>query len=170
MPNPIDATVVHRLFGMNSYLSRFLPILTHVIIPLRQLMQNTVKCQLGEAQEVGLACMIKKSSASSVKQSASVRNSVTKDGRYAIITADNRCARIEKGTAVNSGFTQNIQLEHFRQVTIVFIEHQPHQTIVSNLIHLTPWRLEMSFVRLQKCDVAQERKYDHHTITTDRFR
>ena len=54
MPQPTDVAGVRRVLGMVTYLAKFLPNLSNVSAPLRQLERSGVEWSWGEAQEKAL--------------------------------------------------------------------------------------------------------------------
>jgi len=50
MPDPTDKAGVQRLLGLAQYLSKFLPHISDMMKPLRELMQQDVEWCWGEAQ------------------------------------------------------------------------------------------------------------------------
>ena len=59
MPAPTVKTGVQRLLGLVQYLSKFLPRLSDIAKPRRELMQNDVQRTWGTAQEVTLEALKK---------------------------------------------------------------------------------------------------------------
>jgi hypothetical protein len=174
MPEPTDVTAVRRLIGFVNYLQRFLPNLSGVCEPLRnlthkdtpwrwteeqQLAFDTMKQLVGEitilkyyqpCEELTLQCDASEKGLGAV---ISQNGQPLAFASRALSRAEVNYAQIEKELlAVLFG------LEKFRQYTYgrpvrVQSDHKPLESIMKKPLHMAPRRLQRMLLRLQGYDI-----------------
>ena len=174
MPEPTDVTTVRRLIGFVNYLQRFLPNLSEVCEPLRnlthkdtswrwteeqQLAFDTMKQLVGEitilkyyqpCEELTLQCDASEKGLGAV---ISQNGQLLAFASRALSRAEVNYAQIEKELlAVLFG------LEKFRQYTYghpvrVQSDHKPLESIMKKPLHMAPRRLQRMLLRLQGYDI-----------------
>ena len=189
MPAPTDKTGVQRLLGLVQYLSKFLPNLSDMTKPLRDLTQQDVEwCwedpqasaleKLKEAvthtpvlryynleEEVTIQC-----DASQAGLGAALlqnRQPVAYASR-ALTPAETRYAQIEKELlAIVFACERFNAYIYGRSLVNVETDHKPLESIVQKPLHAAPQRLQRMLLRLQKYNLKLQYKKGKEMFLAD---
>ena len=172
MPAPTDKARVQRLLGLAQYLSKFLPRLSDITKPLRELTQNEVEWTWGTAQEEALDSLKKAVVTTPVLPYYNLEEEVTlqcdasqfglgaallQNGQpvayasRALTCAETRYAQIEKELLAIvfacEGFEPYV---NGRDIVHVETGHKPLEPIFVKELKAAPKRLQRMLLRLQK--------------------
>ena len=167
MPRPENSGDVSRLNGMVNYLSRFLPNLSDVMKPFRDLTHKDVKWCWPDTQEQAwsevksLIAFAPVLSYYKPNEPLEVQCDSSKAGLGAALTqgghpiayASRALMETESRYAMDkfNDYT-------FGRKTVVFSDHKPLESILKKPLHRAPKRLQGMIIRLQKYDL--EVKYE----------
>ena len=179
MPRPTSAEEVSRLSGMVNYLSRFLPNLSEVMKPLRDLAhKETVWCWL-EVQETAWNEVKRLISTTPVLayykplESLEIQCDSSQNGlgvalmqnghpiAYAsrtLFETERRYTHIEKEMLAIVYRVEKFNDYMFGRKVTVYSDHKPLESILKKPLHRVPKRLQGMMIRLQKYDI--EVKYE----------
>ena len=172
MPAPTNKSGVQRLLGLAQYLSKFLPHLSDLTKPLRELTQKEVEWCWEEAQENAFRQLKEAVTRTPVLRYYNVKEPVTiqcdasqmglgaallQNGQpvayasRALSSAETRYAQIEKELLAVVFACERFETYIYgRDVVHVDSDHKPLETIVLKLLHAAPQRLQRMLLRLQK--------------------
>ena len=170
MPSPTDVAGVRRFLGFVNYLSKFLPHLSEMCEPLRQLTKKDIEWCWLDTHEKAVASIKTAVTAEPVLRYFDERKklmlqadasegglgaAIMQDGQpiayasRALLDAERRYAQIEKELlAVTFGLERFHQYTYGRQVTVQ-TDHKPLEVIVKKNMHQAPKRLQRLILRLQ---------------------
>ena len=172
MPPPTDKAGVQRLLGLVQYLSKFLPNLSDMIKPLRELTQQGIEWCWGDAQITALNQLKEAVTRTPVLRYYNLNEEVTLqcDASQSGLGA----ARLQKGQpvayasrALTPAETRYAQIEkellaivfacerfdtyiYGRDVVSVETDHKPLEAIVRKALNSAPQRLQRMLLRLQR--------------------
>ena len=172
MPPPKDVAAVRRLLGLTQYLSKFLPHLSDITKPLRELTQKEVDWIWDKAQQSALDSLKKAVTSTPVlryynlKEEATLQCDASQSGLGAALTQNGQPVTYASRalTPTEMGYAQIekellaivFTCERFeayiygREVVHVETDHQPLETIVLKPLNRAPKRLQRMLLRLQK--------------------
>ena len=172
-PVPTSVPELKRFLGMVGYLSRFLPNISAVLAPLRQLTQRTVawywseSCQRAFERVIGLLTSAPVLSFYDPSLEATVQCDASMSGlgacllqegkpviycSRALTTAEKAYSQIEKELlAITFALTRLDQFLYARPVTVV-TDHKPLVAIQSKPLGDAPLRLQRMLMTLQRYD------------------
>ena len=172
MPAPTDKAGVQRLLGLAQYLSKFLPRLSDITKPLRELTQNEVEWTWGTAQEEALDSLKKAVVTTPVLRYYNLEEEVTlqcdasqfglgaallQNGQpvayasRALTGAETRYAQIEKELlAIVFACERFEPYVYGRDIVHVETDHKPLEPIFVKELNAAPKRLQRMLLRLQK--------------------
>ena len=172
MPAPKDRSEVKRFLGMVTYLSKFLPKLSDVSKPLRELTKEKnqfVWAKQHERSFQQLKELIMKPPTlryHDVDEEITIETDASKDGLGAVLTqqgqpiafasrtlteTEQRYSQIEKEClGLVFGCMKFDQYLHGREFITALTDHKPLETILSKPINVAPKRLQRMMLRLQK--------------------
>ena len=188
MPKPDDATAVRRFCGFITYLARFLPRLSEVLEPLRQLTRKDAEWKWTEDHDKAFYQTKQLVVEATVLKFYDLKKELTiqcdaseevigvallQDGQpiafasRALNKAETRYAQIEKEMlAVVYAVEKFNQYTYGRHVNIES-DHKPLQAITKKPLHSAPKRLQGMMLRLQKYDVNINFKPGHQMYLAD---
>lgn len=171
MPAPVDKTGVRRFLGLMQYVAKFIPNLSTVSAPLRELTEKEVQFEFGQAQSDSFEKLKKLASTAPVLAFYDVNKPVTvsvdasSEGLGAVILQDElpvayaskaltdsqkRYAQIEKEMlAICFGcerFRQYILAKEF----MVETDHKPLENIFQKPLHQATHRIQAMMMKLQR--------------------
>ena len=180
MPAPKDKAAVQRLLGMAQYLSKFLPHLSDMTKPLRELTQKNVTWFWGTAQEEALEDLRQAVTSTPVLRYYSLKEEVTlqcdasqsglgaailQQGQpvayasRALTPTEERYAQIEKELLAIVFACERFEPYIFgREEVNVETDHKPLEVIVLKPLNAAPKRLQRMLLRLQKYDLRVKYK------------
>lgn len=189
MPPPKDVAAVQRLLGLAQYLTKFLPHLSDVTKPLRELTKKEVPWCWDAVQQQAFEKLKKTVSGTPILRYYNVQEEVTLQcdasqsglgaalmqkgqpvayASRALTPTETRYAQIEKELlAIVFG------CEHFEAYTYgrdrvkVETDHQPLETIVRKPLHKAPSRLQRMLLRLQKFNLNVRYKRGKEMVLAD---
>ena len=172
MPAPTDKAGVQRLLGLAQYLSKFLPRLSDITKPLRELTQNDIQWFWGKSQQVSFDTLKKVVTETPVLRYYNLAEDVTiqcdasssgmaaallQGGQpvaycsRAMTPAETRYAQIEKELlAIVFAVERFEPYVYGRDKVTVESDHKPLQFIFQKPLHAVPKRLQRMLLRLQK--------------------
>jgi transposase InsO family protein len=172
MPPPTDKAGVQRLLGLAQYLSKFLPNLSDLTKPLRELTQQDVEWTWGETQATALNDLKKAVTCTPVLKYYNLDEEVTiqcdasqsglgatllQNGQpvayasRALTSAETRYAQIEKELLAIVFACERFETYIYgRDLVTIETDHKPLETIVLKPLHSAPQRLQRMLLRLQK--------------------
>ena len=171
MPRPTDKSGVQRLLGMINYVSKFIPNMSDLTAPLRQLLHQDVEWHWEEQQEASFKA-IKESLVRApilgyydAKKSLTLQVDASSTGLGAALIQEDRpiayaskaltptqerYAQIEKELlAVVFGCAKFAEYIVGRDVTVES-DHKPLEAIMKKPLHVAPLRLQRMLVQLQR--------------------
>ena len=180
MPTPTDKAGVQRLLGLVQYLSKFLPNLSDMAKPLRELMQQDVEWDWGDGQARALERLKHAVTTTPVLRCYSLDDEVTvqcdasqsglgaallQNGQpiayasRALTSAETRYAQIEKELlAIVFACERFNAYLYGRDEVTVETDHKPLVSIVLKPLNLAPQRLQRMLLRLQKYNLVLKYK------------
>lgn len=172
MPAPTDKAGVQRLLGLAQYLSKFLPNLSDITKPLRELTQSNVQWVWETAQQASLEALKKAVITTPVLRYYNLEEEVTlqcdasqsglgaallQNGQpvayasRALTDAETRYAQIEKELlAIVFACERFESYVYGRDVIRVETDHKPLEAIFTKPLNSAPKRLQRMLLRLQK--------------------
>ena len=174
MPEPKDVVDVQRLNGMVNYLSRFLPHLTDVMKPIRDLTHKDVEwCWTDEHQKAFVQLKVMMTSTPvlayyDVKQDLEIQCDSSQSGlgavlmqggrpisyaSRALIPAETRYAQIEKEALAIVFAVEKFHEYTFGKRVKVYSDHKPLEAIMKKDLSRAPRRLQRMIIRLQNYDL-----------------
>ena len=180
MPPPCDVAAIQRLLGLAQYLSKFLPHLSDITKPLRELTQKEVTWAWEGPQEQALEELKKAVSSTPVLRYYNLQEEVTlqcdasqsglgaallQNGQpvaytsRALTPTETRYAQIEKELLAIVFACEHFEAYIFgRDVVHVETDHQPLEMIVLKPLNSAPSRLQRMLLRLQKFNLQVKYK------------
>ena len=172
MPPPTDVAGVQWLLGLAQYLSKFLPYLSDITMPLRELTQKETEWEWGQAQQDALQTLKTAVSGTPVLRYYNVKEEVTlqcdasqsglgaallQNGQpvayasRALTPTETRYAQIEKELLAIVFACDHFEAYVYgREAVQVETDHQPLVSIVKKPLNSAPSRLQRMLLRLQK--------------------
>ena len=172
MPAPTDKVGVQRLLGLTQYLAKFLPSLSDITKPLRDLTQNDVRWVWGDAQKTALEKLKQAVSNTPVLRYYNLDHEVTlqcdasqsglgaalmQNGQpiayasRALTPAETRYAQIEKELlAIVFACERFDAYVYGREQVNIETDHKPLEPIFVKPLDSAPKRLQRMLLRLQK--------------------
>ena len=189
MPPPSDVAAVQRLLGLAQYLSKFLPHLSDVMKPLRELTKKEVAWMWDPIQQQALENLKKAVSSTPVLRYYNLQEEVTlqcdasqsglgatlmQNGQpvayasRALTPTETRYAQIEKELlAIVFGCEHFEAYTYGRDVVQVETDHQPLESIMRKPLHSAPSRLQRMLLRLQKFNLKVKYKKGKEMFLAD---
>ena len=174
MPLPEDKKAVQRLLGMLNYVGKFVPNLSELTSPLRELLVKNKQWEWKQRHSIAFErikeILLSKHCLSffDVTKPVSIYVDASGSGLGAVLTQNNkpiayasraltetqkRYAPIEQELlAVVFGCQKFHQYIYGKQVT-VYSDHKPLENIIKKPFHATPPRLQRMLLNLQKYDI-----------------
>jgi hypothetical protein len=175
LQTPTSVEEVRRLNGTINYLSRFLPKLSAVMEPIRQLTRKEVPWHWSDAQDKALM-EVKQLITSTpvlayydpaeelvIQCDASDKGlgaTVMQSGRplayasRALTDTETRYAQIEKETLAVVYSLEKFRQYTFGRKTLVHTDHKPLEAIVKKPLHSAPRRLQGMLLRIYEYDIS----------------
>ena len=171
MPAPTDRTGIQRLLGMIQYLSKFLPHLSDMTKPLRDLTPKDVEWRWGNGQDSALRHIKEAVTRTPVLRYYNLEDEVTLqcDAQHglgaallqkgqpvayasrALTAAESKYAQIEKELLAIVFACERFEAYIFgRDLVNVETDHKPLEAIVLKPLHAAPQRLQRMLLHLQK--------------------
>lgn len=172
MPAPKDKAGIQRLLGLAQYLSKFLPHLSDITKPLRELTQNDVEWTWESPQQKALDTLKKAVTTTPVlryynlKEEVTIQCDASQSGLGAALTqngqpvayasraltpAETRYAQIEKEMlAIVFACTRFEPYLFGRDMVTVETDHKPLENIAIKPLHAAPKRLQRMLIQTQK--------------------
>ena len=189
MPQPTDVPEVRRLLGMVQYLAKFLPHLSDVTKPLRDLTQKDVEWAWDQLQQEAFRKLKEALSNTPVLRYYNLAQEVTiqcdasqfglgavlfQEGQpvayasRALTDTETRYAQIEKELlAIVFACERFYAYIYCRDVVHVESDHQPLETIMRKSLHDAPKRLQRMLLQLQKHSLDVRYKKGKHMLLAD---
>ena len=172
MPAPTDRAGVVRFLGFVQYLAKFLPRLSDMTAPIRQLNRDGNAFLWSEAQEQAMQCIKTAASRTPVLKFYSLQDEVTiqcdasKDGLGAVLLQNGRPVDM-RSRAMTPAETRYAQIEkellaivyackkfdtyiYGRDVITVESDHKPLESIFKKDLASSPLRLQRMMMQLQR--------------------
>ncbi len=171
MPPPVDKKGVERLLGTINYLAKFIPNMSSITHPIRELLKSDNKFSWGEPQVKAFSEIKQVLSAApvlayfDVKKPVMITCDASQSGLGALLLQDNkpiayasraltnpetRYAQIEKELlAVVFAFTRFHQYVYGKEVTVES-DHKPLESITKKPLSAAPPRLQRMLLQLQR--------------------
>ena len=172
MPAPTDKAGVQRLLGLAQYLSKFLPHLSDITKPLRELTQNDVDWSWESPQQTALDTLKKAVTTTPVlryynlKEEVTIQCDASQSGLGAALTqngqpvayasraltpAETRYAQIEKEMLAIVFACDKFEAYIFgRDMVTIETDHKPLENIALKPLHSAPKRLQRMLMKTQK--------------------
>lgn len=172
MPAPTDKAGVQRLLGLAQYLSKFLPHLSDITKPLRELTQNDVVWLWESPQQTALDTLKKAVTTTPVlryynlKEEVTIQCDASQSGLGAALTqngqpvayasraltpAETRYAQIEKEMLAIVFACNKFEAYIFgRDMVTIETDHKPLENIALKPLHSAPKRLQRMLMQTQK--------------------
>ena len=189
MPRPTDVTAIQRLLGMSQYLSKFLPHLSDITKPLRDLTQKDTEWTWDQPQQAALDTLKKAVVSTPVlryynlEEEATIQCDASQFGLGAALLQNGQPVAYAS-RALTPTETQYAQIEkellaivyacnHFeayiygRKLVHVETDHQPLETIVQKPLHTAPKHLQRMLLQLQKFSLQLKYKKGQHMYLAD---
>ena len=188
MPPPEDKKGIERLLGIVNYLARFVPNMSTITKPIRELLRGDVEFQWGESQEKAfqeVKDVLTKAPILAyydVRKPVKVTCDASKCGlgaallqddkpvafaSRALTDAETRYAQIEKELlAVVFAFEKFNQYTYGRCVEVE-TDHKPLVSIVKKSLTSAPPRLQRMLLRLQRYEIKMMYKPGNEMIIAD---
>lgn len=180
MPPPTDVAAVQRLLGLTQYLSKFLPHLSDLTKPLRELTQKDVEWVWDHAQQHALETLKNAVTSTPVLRYYSLKEEVTlqcdasqfglgaalmQNGQpvayasRALTPAETRYAQIEKELLAIVFACDRFEMYVYgREEVHVETDHQPLELITQKPLNSAPKRLQRMLLKLQKYSLTVKYK------------
>ena len=175
MPPPEDIAAVQRLLGLAQYLSKFLPHLSDITKPLRDLTKQEIEWMWGPPQQDALDKLKKAVSSTPILRYYNLQEEVTlqcdasqsglgaallQNGQpvayasRALTPTETRYAQIEKELLAIVFACEHFEAYTYgREVVHVESDHQPLEALAQKPLHSAPSRLQRMLLRLQKFNI-----------------
>lgn len=175
IPPPADKQALLRFMGMIQYLAKFIPNLSDVSAPLRQLLQGETEWHWEEPQQQSFEKLKQLITVAPTLKYYDVNKAVTLSvdassegigavllqderpvayGSRALTECQRRYAQIEKELlAIVYGCEKFHQYVYGREVQVES-DHKPLESIFKKPLHQAPMRLQRMLLRLQKYNIA----------------
>ena len=172
MPDPEDAAAVHRLIGMVTYLVKFVPKLSNITEPLRQLIQRDTEWVWSHLQRESFQKLKEALSRAPVLRYYSLKDKVTiqcdasRSGLSAALIqlgqpvafasramtpAETRYAQIEKELlAIVYACEKFVAYVYGRTEVTIQLDHKPLESIFKKPLNTAPMHLQRMLLRLQR--------------------
>ena len=172
MPRPHDKKAVQRFLGMVTYVAKFLPSLSEISAPLRQLVKDDVEWHWDAEQEGAFEHLKRLITGDTVLQLFNPKKSVvisvdsSQSGMGAVLMQDDkpveyasraltstqqRYAQIEKELlAVTFGLERFHQFAYGRDDVVVETDHKPLESIIKKPLSQAPARIQRLLLRTQR--------------------
>ena len=189
MPTPTDKAGVQRLLGLAQYLAKFLPNLSDVTKPLRDLTQDNVEWTWGEAQEKALDKLKDAVTDTPVLRYYNLNEEVTlqcdasqaglgavlmQNGQpvayasRALTPAETQYAQIEKELlAIVFACKRFDAYVYGRQQVNIQTDHKPLEPIFTKSLDSAPKRLQRMLLQLQKYNITVKYKKGMELLLAD---
>ena len=189
MPPPTDKAGVQRLLGLVQYLSKFLPNLSDMIKPLRELTQQDIEWCWGDAQITALNQLKEAVTRTPVLRYYNLNEEVTLQcdasqsglgaallqkgqpvayASRALTPAETRYAQIEKELlAIVFACERFDTYIYGRDVVSVETDHKPLEAIVRKALNSGPQRLQRMLLRLQRYNLEIRNKKGKEMFLAD---
>ena len=189
MPAPTDVTGVRRLMGMVNYLMRFMPNLSMMLEPIRQLTLKNHPFEWTEKQETAFKKIKQTIASDQVLKYFDPKNSnlvlqadSSRSGLGTVLLQDDKPIGFGSRslTASEKNYAQIelellallYGLEHFHQIIYgrpveVHTDHKPLENIVKKPLVKTPKRLQRMLLRLQDYDTTIKYKKGSELFVPD---
>ena len=189
MPPPEDKKGGERLLGMVNYLAKFIPNMSKITQPIREVLKKDVEFRWGTQQEEAFQKIKEVLTASPVLGYYNVRKPVTitcdasKSGLGAVLLQENkpvayasraltdaetRYAQIEKELlAVVFGFETGFNQYTYARRVEVESDHKPLEAITRKPLTTAPPRLQRMLLRLQRYDFIVKYKPGKEMVLAD---
>ena len=189
MPQPTDVAAVQRLLGMAQYLSKFLPHLSDITKPLRDLTQKDTEWMWGQPQQAALDSLKKVVVSTPVlryynlEEEATIKCDASQSGlgaallqngqpvayaSRALTPTETRYAQIEKELLAFVFACDRFEAYIYgRKLVHVETDHQPLETIVQKPLNTAPKRLQRMLLQLQKYALQLKYKRGQHMYLAD---
>jgi len=180
MPTPTNVAAVQRLLGMAQYLSKFLPHLSDITKPLRELTQKDIEWMWEGAQQAAFEALKAAVSTAPVLRYYNLNEEVTLQcdasqsglgvallqggqpvayASRALTETETRYAQIEKELlAIVFGCDHFDAYVYGRSVVNVETDHKPLEAIVLKPLDRAPKRLQRMLLQLQKYTLSVKYK------------
>ena len=189
MPPPKDVAAVQRLLGLAQYLSKFLPHLSDITHPLRELTQKDVDWVWGHTQQHALDTLKMAVTSTPVLRYYSLKEEVTLQcdasqsglgaalmqkgqpvacASGALTPAETRYAQIEKELlAIVFACDRFEAYIYGRDLVHVETDHKPLESIVLKPLNCAPTRLQRMLLRLEKYSLQVKYKRGKEMFLAD---
>ena len=189
MPPPSDVTAVQRLLGLAQYLSKFLPHLSDLTKPLRDLTQKETEWVWDHGQQQALEMLKRAATSAPVLRYYNLEEDVTlqcdasqsglgaalpQSGQpvayasRALTPTETRYAQIEKELlAIVFACNHFDAYVYGRALVNVETDHQPLESIVKKPLDKAPKRLQRMLLSLQKYSLQVKYKKGKHMYIAD---
>ena len=189
MPPPTDVAAVRRLLGFTQYLSKFLPHLSDITKPLREITQLDTEWSWDHAQQNALDTLKKAVTSTPVLRYYNLKEEVTlqcdasqsglgaalmQNGQpvayasRALTSMETRYAQIEKELlAIVFACGKFEAYIYGRERVHVETDHQPLETIAVKPLNSAPQRLQRMLLRLQKYNLKVNYKKGDEMFLAD---
>ena len=189
MPPPDDVIAVQRLLGLAQYLSKFLPHLSDITKPLRELTRKDVEWSWDHSQQQALEKLKKAVSSTPVLWYYNLQEEVTlqcdasqsglgaallQNGQpvayasRALTSTETRYAQIEKELLAIVFACEHFEAYTYgRNLVHVETDHQPLESIVQKPLNNAPNRLQRMLLRLQKFNLKVRYKKGKEMFLAD---
>ena len=189
MPPPSDVTAVQRLLGLAQYLSKFLPHLSDITKPLRELTQKDVAWTWDPQQQQALEKLKRAVSSTPVLRYYNLQEEVTlqcdasqsglgagllQNGQpvayasRALTPTETRYAQIEKELLAIVFACEHFEAYTYgRDIVNIETDHQPLEAIVRKPLNNAPSRLQHMLLRLQKYNLKVKYKKGKEMFLAD---
>ena len=174
MPTPLDKAAVKRFLGFVTYLSKFIPNLSQVCTPLRQLVKDGNDFNWGPAQTESFEELKRLCTSSpvlafyDVHKPVEIQCDASKDGLGSVLLQDGKpvaySSRAMTKTESNYAQIEKEMLSIVHAVTkfhcyvfgrhcTVFNDHKPLEAIFKKPLNTAPMRLQRMLLKLQWYDI-----------------
>ena len=189
MPAPTDKAGVQRLLGLAQYLSKFLPHLSDITKPLRELTQNDVDWTWESPQQTAWDTLKKAVTSTPVLRYYNLKEEVTlqcdasQSGLGAVLTqngqpvayasraltpAETRYAQIEKEMLAIVFACKKFEAYIFgRDMVTIETDHKPLENIALKPLHSAPKRLQRMLMQTQKYNLRVNYKKGKEMFLAD---
>ena len=189
MPPPTDVAAVQRLLGLTQYLSKFLPHLSDLTKPLRELTQKDVAWVWDHPQQQALDALKEAVTSTPVLRYYNLKEEVTvqcdasqsglgaalmQNGQpvayasRALTSAETRYAQIEKELLAIVFACNRFEMYIYgRDDVHVETDHQPLELIVQKPLNNAPKRLQRMLLQLQKYSLTVKYKKGKELFLAD---
>ncbi|KFM78222.1 Retrovirus-related Pol polyprotein from transposon 17.6, partial [Stegodyphus mimosarum] len=188
MPEPTDVPSLQRFLGMINYLAKFIPNLTTITAPLRQLLEKSVLWHWTEKHQKAFETFKELIAKAPVLKFYDVNKDVTlsvdasSEGLGAVLRQENQpiayasraltksqknYAQIEKELlAITFGCSKFHQYIYGKRITVE-TDHRPLESITKKPLFKAPQRLQRMLLNLQKYDLDVRYKKRKDLLTAD---